>query len=154
MKIKFEFEGNELKAVLAIASLLSQIQTQDEDENEMPQSAPVTTGTDPAKMPGVVASTNTDMTAVTPPVTSAPVVATPTNTAPAQVPTTAMPTAEQTYTAEQLGIAGANLINADPSAMQKLQALMGGFGITKIDDLPRERYGDFATAMRGLGARI
>lgn len=154
MKIKFEFEGNELKAVLAIASLLSQIQTQDEDENEMPQSTPVTTGTEPAKMHDVVASTNTDMTAVTPPVTSAPVVATPTNTAPAQVPTTAMPTAEQTYTAEQLGIAGGNLINADPSAWPKLQALMSEFGVANINDLPRERYGDFATAMRGLGARI
>ena len=65
------------------------------------------------------------------------------------VPTTAMP---QAYTLEQLQVAAAGL-----SSMGKTNVLMEilqGFGIQAMTELPRERYGDFATALRGAGAQI
>lgn len=70
-------------------------------------------------------------------------------TAPAAVPTTAMP---QEYTIEQLQVAAAGL-----SSMGKMPQVMGilqQFGIQAMTELPRERYGEFATALREAGAQI
>lgn len=65
------------------------------------------------------------------------------------VPTTAMP---QEYTIEQLQVAAAGL-----SGMGKMPQLMGilqRFGIRAMTELPRERYGEFAVALREAGAQI
>lgn len=65
------------------------------------------------------------------------------------VPTTAMP---QTYTIEQLQVAAAGL-----SGMGKMPQVMGilqQFGIQAMTELPKERYGEFATALREAGAQI
>lgn len=65
------------------------------------------------------------------------------------VPTTAMP---QEYTLEQLQVAAAGL-----SGMGKMPQVMGilqRFGIQAMTELPRERYGEFATALREAGAQI
>ena len=65
------------------------------------------------------------------------------------VPTTAMP---QEYTVEQLQVAAAGL-----SSMGKMPQLMGilqRFGIQAMTELPRERYGEFAVALREAGAQI
>lgn len=69
--------------------------------------------------------------------------------APAAVPTTAM---AQAYTIEQLQVAAAGL-----TGMGKTPQLMGilqQFGIQAMTELPRERYGEFATALREAGAQI
>ena len=68
---------------------------------------------------------------------------------PAAVPTTAMP---QAYTLEQLQVAAAGL-----TGMGKTPQLMGilqQFGIRAMTELPKERYGVFATALREAGAQI
>lgn len=68
---------------------------------------------------------------------------------PAAVPTTAMP---QAYTLEQLQVAAAGL-----SQMGKMPQVMGilqRFGIQAMTELPKERYGEFAIALREAGAQI
>lgn len=68
---------------------------------------------------------------------------------PAAVPTTAMP---QGYTIEQLQVAAAGL-----SQMGKMPQVMGilqRFGIQAMTELPKERYGEFAIALREAGAQI
>ncbi len=62
---------------------------------------------------------------------------------PTAVPTTAMP---QEYTIEQLQVAAAGL-----SQMGRMPQVMG---IQAMTELPRERYGEFATALREAGAQI
>lgn len=91
--------------------------------------------------------------AVTPvqPVPAAPPVQMPpVATAPVSViPTTAV---AQAYTLEQLQVAAAGL-----SGMGKMPQVMGilqQFGIQAMTELPPERYGDFATALREAGAQI
>lgn len=68
---------------------------------------------------------------------------------PVAAPTTAMP---QAYTLEQLQVAAAGL-----TGMGKTPQLMGilqQFGIRAMTELPKERYGVFATALREAGAQI
>ena len=67
----------------------------------------------------------------------------------AAVPVTAM---AQGYTIEQLQVAAAGL-----SSMGKMPQVLGilqQFGIQAMTELPRERYGDFAVALREAGAQI
>ena len=72
----------------------------------------------------------------------------------AAVPTTpAVPTAPpQEFTLEDLMNACAPLMDA--GKLKELQALMGQFGVTSMQEIPAERYGELAMALRGLGARI
>lgn len=65
------------------------------------------------------------------------------------VPTTAN---VQGYTIEQLQVAAAGLMSAGkgPQVMGILQQ----FGIQAMTELPKERYGEFATMLRGVGAQI
>ena len=81
--------------------------------------------------------------------------------APAPVaPTTAMPIAPApavpvsapSYTLEQLSLAARQL--ADSGRMADVQQLVAQFGVQTMTQIPTDRYGDFATALRGLGARI
>lgn len=70
-------------------------------------------------------------------------------TAPAaavQMPTATAPS----LTMEMLGMAGSQLMSMGVNA----QALLGEFGITRLSDLPPERYPDMAARMRQLGAKI
>lgn len=73
---------------------------------------------------------------------------------PAQPPAPApvVPTSAPSYSVEQLGTAAAGLMQA--GKQQELIGLLQQFGVPSLVDLPPERYGDFATALRGLGAQI
>ena len=72
----------------------------------------------------------------------------PVPTAPNPVPTAqAMP-----YTLEQLALAAAPLIDAGKG--KELTDIVQGFGVVSLQQLPLEKYGEFATAIRGLGAQI
>lgn len=77
-----------------------------------------------------------------PPVVSQPLMA-------GMVPTTAV---AQEYTQDQLAVACSGLVNQ--GKQMKLLQLLQGFGVAALVDLPKERYGEFATALRAEGAVI
>lgn len=58
------------------------------------------------------------------------------------------------FTLEQIGKAGADLLRDNPNKYPELMALLGQFGVSVVDQLKPEQYGPFATALRGLGAKI
>ena len=78
-------------------------------------------------------------------------------------PTTPMPAGRSTaqpapvaaapvYTQEQLARATATL--ADAGKAQQIQQLFQQFSIQQLTALPKERYGEYATALRQMGVRI
>lgn len=73
------------------------------------------------------------------------------NTAPAAslVPTV---TATPTYTMEQLAVAATGLIDA--GKMQDVQNTLAYLGAQTLMDLPQEKYGEFASAIKAIGAVI
>ena len=87
------------------------------------------------------------------PVAAAPVAGpqvTPPGNAPAAAPVAAAPT----YTAEQIGKAGADLVSQDAAKMPELLALLQKYGAQAITQLKPEQLGAFATELRGLGAKL
>ena len=83
---------------------------------------------------------------------AAPVTPAPTSAVYAQqvVPTSPPPS----FTAEQIGRAGAAMLEADPAKHPALMALLQQFGVPAIALLQPDQLGPFATALRGLGANI
>ena len=73
------------------------------------------------------------------------------NTAPAASP---VPTATETptYTMEQLAVAATGLIDA--GKMQDVQNTLASLGAQTLMDLPQEKYGEFASAIKAIGAVI
>lgn len=71
---------------------------------------------------------------------------------PAQAATPAVPTAERGYTLDEL--AGAAMTLMDKGMQAQLQELLAGYGVEALPMLPQEQYGNFATALRGMGAQI
>lgn len=57
-----------------------------------------------------------------------------------------------TYTIEQIQTACAPLMDA--GKQQELINLLSQFGVQSLPQLPKEQYGAFATALRGMGAKI
>ncbi len=86
--------------------------------------------------------------ATTKPVTAAPTAA-PAPTAPV-VPLAQTPQ----FTLEQISRAGAELITKNPGILPQVNALLGQFGAQTLDKLRPDQMGAFATALRGLGAKI
>ncbi len=56
------------------------------------------------------------------------------------------------YTVDQIMAAGATLMDA--GRVNDLMALLHSFGVQAVTDLKPEQMGAFATALRGLGAKI
>lgn len=106
------------------------------------QSVPITPMTAPVAQPAPV----------TPVTQSAP--ATPVQTAPVTqtVPVTSVPTTERTYSLDELANAAMTLM--DKGMQSQLQELLASYGVEALPALPREMYGNFATALRGMGANI
>lgn len=76
-------------------------------------------------------------------------------TAPVVEPTEAatVPTAAPTYTLIELGNAAKAILDA--GNVEKLKALLTDqFGVKALTELAPERYGEFATAIRAMGAKI
>ena len=85
------------------------------------------------------------------PTTGAPVGAT--NPAPTTAP--AVPLSQgPTYTLAQIAKAGADLISQNPGLTPQVNALLAQYGVQAVTDVKPEHYGAFATALRGLGAKI
>lgn len=77
------------------------------------------------------------------------------STAPVVEPTEAatVPTAAPTYTLIELANAAKGILDA--GNVEKLKALLTDqFGVKALTELSPERYGEFATAIRAMGAKI
>ena len=71
---------------------------------------------------------------------------------PAESATAAVPTAvPRDYTLDDLARAAMPLMDTH---MADLQRLLQSFGVEALPNLPKEQYGAFATALRGMGGRI
>lgn len=150
-EIVIKIEGLEdlTKAVQALTSVRSGqgVQVKVPSVTSMPvqpvQTPPVNTVQQPVpQMP--VAQPVQVQVPPTVPVTQAP------GSVPMQVPTTAAP---QQYSFDQLAVALSNLC-ANAGKQPEVHALLNQFGVTALFDLPKERYGEFATALRGIGGVI
>lgn len=73
-------------------------------------------------------------------------------TAPAGAPAAAPTAQPPQYDVEMLGRAAAPLAAA--GKRQELYNLLQSFGVQSINELPKERYGEMALALRGMGAQI
>jgi hypothetical protein len=69
---------------------------------------------------------------------------------PMQAPTAPAPS----ITLEQVSRAGAELNRDNPAKMPELLGLLRQFGVPTTSDLRPDQLGPFATALRGLGAKI
>lgn len=70
--------------------------------------------------------------------------------APNSVPLAQAPT----FTLAEISKAGADLIGANPGLLPKVNGLLVQYGIQTLDKLKPDQFGAFATALRGLGAKI
>lgn len=111
---------------------------------QMAQQAPVY----PGAVQQIPVATSQSFPAQSPVPTQAPVMLMSAQPAPV-VPTTAV---AQEYTQDQLAVACAGLVNQ--GKQPKLMQILQGFGVATLVDLPRERYGELATALRAEGAVI
>lgn len=72
------------------------------------------------------------------------------------VPTTPAPTPVATttigYSIDELAAAAMGLM--DKGMQAELQNLLATFGVQSLPEMPKERYGEFATKLRELGAQI
>lgn len=100
------------------------------------QSAPVT----PVAQPASATLVQTTPAEQTVPVT------------PVQPATSPVPTTERTYSLDELANAAMTLM--DKGMQNQLQELLASYGVEALPALPREMYGNFATALRGMGANI
>ena len=92
-------------------------------------------------------------TAPATPAAPAPMPAAP--TAPAAAPAPVAPVAPApAYTMAQISKAGADLASQDPAKMPELLALLQGYGVRAITELQPDQLGAFASALRGLGAKL
>ena len=64
----------------------------------------------------------------------------------------AVPTSQPTYAMDDLSRAAMTLM--DTGRQDELRNLLAQFGVQSLPDLPQEQYGAFATALRGMGAKI
>lgn len=72
--------------------------------------------------------------------------------APVQQPAATVPTATKTYSEEELMRAAAALMDA--GRMGDIQQVLAGMGVQTFTQLPVERYGEFAMALKTLGAKL
>lgn len=89
------------------------------------------------------------------PVQNVPVPAPVQNTPDTPVPAsaqTAVPTSQHGYTMDELARAAMTVM--DKGGMTQLQQLLAGYGCETLQQLPKDQYGNFATALRGMGAQI
>ena len=104
-----------------------------------------------AAQPAVPAAQNIQP-APMPQAPTAPVQPAPQMAVPPVQPAQSVPTTAASYTADDLAIAAMALM--DSGHQQELISLLQSFGVAALPELKPEQYGVFATALRGLGAKI
>lgn len=107
----------------------------------------------PAVQQVVTPTATTTTVPNTPPVQNVQPVPT-TQNAPTAPPVNPVPTATATptYTMEQLAVAATGLIDA--GKMQDVQNTLASLGAQTLMNLPQEKYGEFASAIKAIGAVI
>ncbi|MDR2024487.1 MAG: hypothetical protein LBQ71_14855 [Hungatella sp.] len=114
----------------------------------IPQAPVSPTSRAPVQQPVAAAPAMAAPVQTVPPIQQAP-----TQTAPAQTaPATPVQTAAPSYSMDELTNAAVMLMDSGRQA--DLLNLLAQFGVEALPALPREQYGAFATALRGLGAQI
>lgn len=63
-----------------------------------------------------------------------------------------VPVSAKVYTEDELMRAAAALMDA--GKMADIQQILVGMGVQTFTQLPQERYGEFAMALKGLGAKL
>ena len=76
----------------------------------------------------------------------------PTQNAPTAPATPAVPTSAPSYTRDDLSRAAMTLM--DKGMQAQLQQLIQSYGVNSLVELPQDQYGNFVTALRGMGAQI
>lgn len=71
--------------------------------------------------------------------------------APVEEPKKAEP---KKYTIDDFRTACVPLIDADRAATANIQAIVKGFGVNSLMDIPEEKYEELAEKLRGLGAKL
>ncbi|MDO5397040.1 MAG: hypothetical protein Q4G33_03840 [bacterium] len=95
----------------------------------------------------------THMAAPKVPPIAAPTTAAP-NVPPIAAPTTAPPTAAANFSGLQVAQAAAAYAETSDAARQNVVNLIHSFGAQTLNEIPPDKLGEFATGLRGLGARI
>ena len=152
MEIMVKIEAPEL--VGALNTLAAALET----KNLELTTAAIATNLTPAPVQPMVQPTAPAIAPVAPvsePVTN-PVNPTPAPVQPMVQPTApvaqAVPTAAPSYTMEQLAVAATQLVDA--GQRDSLVALLQQFGAQSLTALPKEQYGNFANALRQMGAKL
>lgn len=116
-----------------------------------PNIAATTTVTTPLPMPAqaaLVQNVPLPMAPQTPPAQEPPV-----QQPPVQPPVQQLvQTTTQEYVLDDIAKAAMTLM--DKGMQGQLQELLNGYGVASLPELPKEQYGNFATALRGMGAQI
>lgn len=138
----------------AVRSLAKNASAQDTAPVPQASAVPQTQAENPGVFPAPVQTAVPITTAAAPAAPVQPEAATEQIQSPAPVPTapTAVPTSETPYTLDDLARAAMTLMDA--GKQQDLVTLLNTFGVEALPVLPKAQYGAFATALRGLGARI
>ena len=76
----------------------------------------------------------------------------PAQEAPPVIAPPAVPTTPATYSLDQLAQAGTQLVDA--GRRDELVGVLASFGVQALTQLPKEQYGNFATQLRAMGAKI
>ena len=142
MKINVDFENT--KEMLEFCRLIAgNAEPVEEKSKHQAESA----STKPATVPVMP-------TAVSTAPGPAPTAPTAVPTAPASVPVApaAVPTSAPSYSLDDLARAAMTLM--DVGRQGELQQLLQQFNVAALPMLPKEQYGAFATALRGMGAQI
>lgn len=153
--MKISFEGNVNEVISDMKAFLQQSSELSPDVGAMTAELhpDMDAITPKAEAPAPV----TPASAPAPAVTASPAPAPTPEPAPApkapEPPVAAVPTAPaKDYSLDELLTATAPLMDA--GKISELQALMQKYGVASMMEIPKERYGELATDLRALGARI
>lgn len=137
---------NLAKAIFALANAAGNCKEETQVQMDAIKVAPVVQQT-------VAPTATTTTVPSTPPVQNIQPVPT-TQVTPTAPPVNPVPTATATptYTMEQLAVAATGLIDA--GKMQDVQNTLASLGAQTLMDLPQEKYGEFASAIKAIGAVI
>lgn len=146
MKINVDFENTKemLEFCRLIAGNAEPVEEKSKHQAESASTKPETVPVRPTAVPTAPGSAPTAHTAVPTAPASVPV-------APAAAPT-AVPTSAPSYSLDDLARAAMTLM--DVGRQGELQQLLQQFNVAALPMLPKEQYGAFATALRGMGAQI
>ena len=157
MNVELRFTGLTPKLALRLIEVVNESGEQPDIDIPSPARniAPAAPATMPASAPVPMQSPAQYQMPV-PPVAPTAFGAVPTAPAPVQnyqpAPATAPTAPPPQYDVEMLGRAAAPLAAA--GKRQELYNLLQSFGVQSINELPKERYGEMALALRGMGAQI